>query len=317
MKRFVFLVIFCSLVAPCYAQFRPNVPKLTGDVFRQATRAELSNLGRVAVPGITPAAPGVSVAGYFHLLGSGKLAQPVIHFPAPAATQKAISSPVRPLESLQLEASALGLDERHLATYTRQDLSDFINSYKAMETTKEVRSRFEQGEFENTIEGLHALYDWAKLQPDFVEGNYIPPRLMGIEYEAPFYPVRQLRILIVRDETSGWRELMELAKDHPGVMVDRAKNVPDAFELLNTIPYDIVLADFTLENRNGLEISMYVWNKKLHIPVICYSCEPYSKYTLFKYNMVGQIPVSYDMKEAEQVLNYLSNMVATGKAYQN
>ncbi|WP_428048530.1 response regulator [Candidatus Avelusimicrobium caledoniensis] len=317
MKRFVFLVIFCSLVAPCYAQFRPNVPKLTGAVSRQAAHAQIGYAGRLTTPGMIHTVPRVSVAGYFHLLGSGKIAEPVIHFPAPEVPKKIVPSPMRSLESLQLEATALGLDERHLATYTRQDLNDFINSYKAMETTKEVRSRFEQGEFENTIEGLHALYDWAKLQPDFVEGNYIPPRLMGIEYEAPFYPVRQLRILIVRDESSGWRELMELSKEHPGMLVDRTHDVSEAFELLNTISYDIVLADFTLGNRNGLEVSMYVWNKKLHIPVICYSCEPYSKYTLFKYNMVGQIPVAYDMDEAERVLNYLSNMVATGKAYQN
>ncbi len=316
MRKYILLFVFILSVASAQAQIRgklPNVSTLTGAVSRQVARAELSNLGK----GVTSVVPGVSVAGYFHLLGSGKIAEPVTQFPAPAAPQKGVSAPVRPLESLQLEARALGLDERHLATYTRQDLSDFINSYKAMDVTKEVRSRFEQGEFENTIEGLHALYDWAKLQPDFVEGNYISPRLMGIEYEAPFYPVRQLRILIVRDEHSGWSELMKLAEDYPGVMVDRTSNVPEALELLKVIPYDIVLADFALGDRNGLEVSMYVWNKKLRIPVVCYSCEAYSKYTLFKYNMVGQIPVAYDMNDVEKVLNYLSNIVATGKAYQN
>lgn len=315
MKRFVFLVIFCSLVAPCYAQFRPNVPKLTRAVFRQVTRAEIGNLGRVAVPGITPTAPGVSVAGYFHLLGSGKIAEPVIHFPAPEVPKKIVPSPIRSLESLQLEASALGLDERHLATYTRQDLSEFINSYYAMKNTQEVSSRFE-----SDAKGLNYEWEmrkWAQAQPEFIEENYVFPTF-EFDYKEPFYPVEKMNILVVRDENSGYEELVHAAKNHPGVAVtvDRAASVPEALELLATNSYDVVLVDFTLpEKRNGFEVAMHIWNKKLNIPVICYSVEGWNPALLLSYNMVGQIPVAYENEEGEGVLSYLSNMIATGKAY--
>ncbi len=315
MKRFVFLVIFCSLVAPCYAQFRPNVPKLTGIVSRQAAHAQIGYAGRLTTPGMIHTVPRVSVAGYFHLLGSGKIAEPVIHFPEPEVPQKIVPSPIRPLESLQLEATALGLDERHLATYSRQDLSKFINSYHAMKNTQEVSSRFE-----SDAKGLNYEWEmrkWAQAQPEFIKENYVFPTL-EFDYKEPFYPVEKMNILVVRDENSGYEELVHAAKNHPGVTVrvDRAASVPEALELLATNSYDVVLVDFTLpEKRNGFEVAMHIWNKKLNIPVICYSVEGWNPVLLLNYNMVGQIPVAYENEEGEGVLSYLSNMIATGKAY--
>lgn len=289
----------------------------------------LSNLTVWYRQATAPKPTGVSELGYYHLLGNDNAPT----MPAWAATS-APSVRARPLytakrsrESLELELTANGFRADLLEKYSRDEMKELLSSYKAFMSAKDVPSRYEYEvdyEAQSYVEQLKQLETWAKAQPDYFEDNYLDFDEVDEEYEEwnyaePFNPVvTSLRILVVRDDLFGVMPLVESALKHPGVTVDHATDVSHALDLLSRIRYDIVLTDYVLgEEHNGFEISMYVWNKKLHIPVVSYALMPMHTYTLLKYNIVGEIPVVETDNEAERALNYLSNVAATGRAYPN
>ena len=126
-----------------------------------------------------------------------------------------------------------------------------------------------------------------------------------------------MRILLVRDTVGDVKVLLEAAKKYPNISINWVTDVPHALKTLNRGKYDVVLADFILEDKSGLDVSMYVWNKKLGMPVICYSGEDWQPEMLFRYNVAGQIPVPLFEEDFDKLFNYLSNIVATGRAYPN
>ena len=259
-----------------------------------------------------PPIPTVSVEGYFHRLGNGE----TWNMPDYALEQhitRHVQNQVykRSLESLQLEAQALGLHPLNLETYSRDELENFIHTYHALKSAQAVPGRPQAGERAN------ALHRWT-FSPTFVKENYIDESWNHdyIDYTVPFHPsVKTLRILVVRDSVSGMKELFDAAKKHPGVTIKWRMDIPSALEKLDKEQYDVVLADFILGDKTSFEIGMYVWNKKLGIPVICYSAEYIDPEALFRHNIVGQVPVVHEEAWGELLFNYLSNIVATGRAY--
>ncbi len=271
-----------------------------------------------SLPGISKEATvkaNLSPVAYFHRLGNEEFWEP------PQETYSSrhrVGSEYsgRSLESLRLEASALGILPQDWAVYSREELAEFISVYKTFKASANVRSRFDEdgddGKFARRPASLQ-LDEWARQQPDFVESNYVYK-----EYKEPFNPsVKKLRILLIQDDDDWANTLMRVADDMPAVTVEWVCGAKEALNLLNKHPrqYDIILTDYCMDNGNASELGMHIWNKRMNIPVVFYSLASAQPSWLLKYNIVGRIELAATDSEAEQVINYLSNMAATGKAY--
>ena len=271
----------------------------------------------------TTAKPKISVTGYFHRLSDGKWADLEASVPPlkPAEKKPVPAFYKRSRESLELELSALGFQ---VENYSRDDMENLLASYQAFTAAKDVYSRYEttlDGTGANFMEVLARMKNWAESQPDYFEENYLDSEGVDAaitdysQYKEPFNPqVKTLRILVVRDGSNGVRVLKDAAWGNNNIIIDHVDFVSTAMEKLKYHHYDIVLTDYVLMDGNGFEVSMYVWNKKLNIPVISYSAAPMNPHLLLKYNIVGAIPVATFSDEAEAALNYLSNVAATGRA---
>ncbi|MBR4356042.1 MAG: response regulator [Elusimicrobiaceae bacterium] len=264
----------------------------------------------------------MSPTAFFHRAGNMEFWHAPVVLPTLEQPRLPVSPAKRSRESLEVEATAYHMPDYIPGSLSNEELRDFIFSYRAMKNAQGVPSRFEYDPQADPAERMTALHNWVIKQPDFVEENYIYPSrgyprwsLAYIDYAVPFHAsVKEMRILIVQDAMPGAGELAQVVENHPGVTITWRKDALSALEELNRAQYDIVLADFALGNAIGLDVSMYIWNKKLDIPVICYSVETINREILFAYNIVGRIPIALEVEHAEILLNYLSNIVATGRA---
>ncbi len=197
---------------------------------------------------------------------------------------------------------------------------------------------------------------WARTQPDYFPENYLnnsPEDFVGDEadddllylshipatqwpdnlkntaiahlfprqYPRPFHPaVKSLKILVVNDMNYKVAVLKEAALENPRVKVDWAPSLQEALIRLSSqelYQYDAILLDWVLSDVDAKMIPMCVWNAQLKIPVILYSGDTMSPSFLLGYNIVGHIDPVGTPWEAVEVINYVSNIVATGRAFPN
>ncbi|RFC39342.1 MAG: two-component system, NtrC family, response regulator PilR [Candidatus Nitrotoga sp. CP45] len=78
--------------------------------------------------------------------------------------------------------------------------------------------------------------------------------------------VSPARVLVVDDEPD-ILELIELALLRMGLQVDRASNVQEALQQLNTKTYQLCLTDMRLPDGEGLEVVQYIIARNMHVPV--------------------------------------------------
>lgn len=198
--------------------------------------------------------------------------------------------------------------------------------------------------------------EWAMTQPDYFPENYLnnsPEDFVGDEadddlwylshfpetqwpdnlknttiarsfprqYPQPFHPeVKSLKILVVNDMYYKVAVLQEAALENPRVKVDWAPSLQEALTRLSSYElyqYDAILLDWVLSDVDAKMIPMCVWNEQLKIPVILYSGDSMSPSFLLGYNIVGHIDPVGTPWEAVEVINYVSNIVATGRAFPN
>lgn len=74
------------------------------------------------------------------------------------------------------------------------------------------------------------------------------------------------RVLVVDDEPD-ILELIELALLRMGLQVDRASNVQEALQQLDTKTYQLCLTDMRLPDGEGLEVVQYIIARNMHVPV--------------------------------------------------
>lgn len=157
-----------------------------------------------------------------------------------------------------------------------------------------------------------SVENWARSKPDFIEDNWI----WG-DYEEPWNEnVSSLRILMVNDIAHFFNKFKELAAQDSRVTLTTANNAQEAIDKLAANPtgYDIVMTDYHMPNKVGTTISMYVKENHLTMPVVVLAQANGMPSWWFKYGMSGRIDINHT---AEEVFNYASNIVATGKAFPN
>ncbi|MBR4356179.1 MAG: hypothetical protein IKP96_06430, partial [Elusimicrobiaceae bacterium] len=283
----------------------------------------------------------VSVAGYFHQLGSSKLAEREAAIPplvAPDLRRKvraALPPPKRSLESLQLEANAWGVSEDELKKMTREELEGLVTTYqvffKIVKMPQQIAKKelsAEQNSFTRNDEifmpGIAKkqrpqIIPWEFQQPDFFLGNYLP-----LDYNEPFHPsVKSLRILLISDDFDIISRIRNAEYKMENIHIDIEERVDIGTKHLQDpeTKYDIIVTDFAVPggqfDRGAYDVGMYVWNKKLNIPVILLTKADVGLVSALMHNIVGQYPYLQTVNDAHQFFNYLSNIVATGKAYPN
>lgn len=291
-----------------------NADALKESAISNALNAEINRVQRVsAVEETTQTSPypsGLSEAAYFHRLGNGEFWQPPVtaelaKYPLPRGKKE------RSFDALILEASALGILPQNWETYHPAELENFISMYKALKASEKIPSRTEHLKGATEFE----LAKWVYAQPDFVKENYVHKY-----YTEPFHPdVKNLRVIIANDDYSYVDPLLEAARTMPGVEIQWVCGLQELKKLLKQNPsgYDIILSDYWMDNGVAVEVGMYMWKKHPSIPVIFYTCTPANATWLFRYNIRGRIGLANTPAAAQRVLNYLSNIVATGRAYPN
>ena len=320
-KLILISILILSLCSVSFAQKRLFFLKKTAIVHRaaatQLARAETPASVVASVPAVPlPSSPEkLSTVAYFHRLGNEEFWEPPKGYSSDLLHSEDRN---RSLESLRLEASGLGILPLDWEKYSRAELAQFISLYKSLQSGAEVRSRFDQlgQESEDNCEVFSPkLERWVHQQPDFFETNYVYKT-----YSRPFHPsVKKLQVLVVNDDYSTVDLLLRAALNLPGVTVNWVRGAREAILLLeeDAQKFDAILTDYHIDNGRAADLGMYTWKKRLPIPVVFYSLASAQQSWLFKYNIVGRIGVASTPEEAVQVLNYLSNVVATGEAYPN
>jgi len=154
--------------------------------------------------------------------------------------------------------------------------------------------------------------NWARSKPDFIEDNWI----WG-DYEEPWNEnVSSLRILMVNDIANFFNKFKQAAQTDSRVTLTTANNAQEAIDKLAANPtgYDIVMTDYHMPNKVGTSISMYVKQNGLTMPVVVLAQANGMPSWWFKFGMSGRIDINHT---AEEVFNFASNIVATGKAFPN
>ena len=216
-------------------------------------------------------------------------------------------------EILQMQARGLGIPAENIEHASRSELWLLISLYETMAKSGEIVSRYDEfaqsaGEKKSSL----AVAQWARKQPDFVKENYVYE-----EYYEPFNEaVTQLRILIINDNKRYLEPLLDMAVQDSRIKVDVVDSVVAAFPALKTkrSKYDVVLTDYYTHAGNALELSMWAYKNGIKTPIVFFSNAEGSASYLYSYNIAGRIGLK---QPARSVVNYLSNLVATGKAYPN
>ena len=163
------------------------------------------------------------------------------------------------------------------------------------------------------------LTQWVLKQPDYYLRNYLP-----LDYNVPFHPdVKSLRILLISDDSDIKAYIRTALHSYNNIDVDMNPHIGLATKLLENTEtkYDIIVTDYVVpggkRDRGAYDVGMYVWNKKLNIPVVVLSLQPAGSIRLILNNIVGQSFYVQSVEDAHRFFNYLSNIVATGKAYPN
>ena len=296
----LFLLVFCPAV------FSQSVP---GKVARQVVAAQ-----RVKRAG------DLSVCAYFHQLSRG------VTFPMPdwadGPAPKPISSSFskRSLESLRHEAAAMDMPPLALESFSREELEEWINTVRQWQRVarKEVASRYEAPAGVTWWYEEARLRDaWAETQPDFDPNNYLEDK---DRYLEPVHPsVKSLRILVITNNYAAARFVDTPESNELPYECDIVTTVNDAYRNLNNAqkPYDAILVDSSLSDGEGFSVGMYVWNKQIKTSVILFSTTTYSDTFLLAHNIVGRVFPPAGPFETDYLINYLTNMVATGHAYPN
>ena len=214
-------------------------------------------------------------------------------------------------ESLQMRAQGVGIPAENIEHASSAELWLLISLYETLAQSGQIVSRFDEFAKETgTEKNSAAIANWAAAQPDFRQENYIYK-----EYYEPFNPhVTQLRVLVINDSKKYVNPLREIAAHDSRITVEHVDSVVAAFPALKSKKpkYDVVLTDYYTHAGNALELSMWAYKHGVNTPIVFFSNADGSAGWLYSYNIAGRIALQ---QPARAVLNYLSNIVATGTAY--
>ncbi len=161
------------------------------------------------------------------------------------------------------------------------------------------------------VEGNEIASIRAQAKFQVVQANYI-----NEPYLKPFNPqVTYMRILAVNDMPEYIAPLQKAARENKHVTVNIAPTVEEAREALEEAferhdPYDIVLLDYHGLQGSAADLAKWIHkNTYLSVPVVFYSAARSMPEILFKFNIIGSIPIAPTVEEAHQVLNYASNLI--------
>lgn len=241
---------------------------------------------------------------------------------ASAAKRASISAPrvsTRSLESLRMECAARGILPQNWESYSRDELAEFLSAYDVLEKGGGY-SRFDEASQVDATGNRYvesARNAWVHKQPDFFKDNYINVDNRK-HYTEPFNPqVTQLRILVVNDVKEQVAPLRRVAEQDGRVTLDFTDSVEEAMAKIKNNPYDIVLTDFHVYSERGTDLSMWLYKEKPDLPVVLHALLGVTPEWAYAYNFKGQINIEVETERVREVLNYASNLVATGKAYPN
>ncbi len=318
MKRISVLFVCWLAASGLWAQSSVALKQLP-----KATKAAVN------IQEIENACTNLSQIAYFHRWGNMEFWYDAFEIKPAFTSSKVITSqPFLPRKSILRQLSALQIMPQNPESWTRQDLEELLITYTVF-SNAENYDQETPGEFltredsmipvlmSKNTDSNQKLNQWALTQPDFYLTNYRPR-----DYQQPFHPgVKSLRILLVSNDDNIINLVLSGRTLHNNIQIDFEDNINSGISFLEEpgAKYDVIVTDFAVpggeRNRGGYEMGMYAWNKKLNIPVIILSKEPLIPTHLILHNIVGQSFYLNGPVDVNRFFNYLSNIVATGKAY--
>lgn len=341
MKRGYLFLLVCLLFTSCLWAQSPAALKNLVKGGGKATAVNVAKVEATALeqtvkqalePVITTSYGPMSVTAYFHRMGNMEFWEPPVEIqPTATRTKTIITAPVRSRESILLELSALHITPQHPETWTNAELDEFLTTYKVFSNANTYKKDNIEDAWTRDDKKMlpilmgfnprnkDKLIHWALKQPDFYLRNYMP-----LDYNVPFHPdVKSLRILLISDDIDIKALIGTAQLYYNHIDVDMEWHIDLGTKLLENpeTKYDIIVTDFSvrggLRERGAYEVGMYVWNHKLNIPVIVLSKNEAHREKLILNNIVGQAIYVQSIEDSHRLFNYLSNIVATGKAYPN
>lgn len=217
------------------------------------------------------------------------------------------------MEEMEMRARAVGIPTQTIQTSSVPELWLLVHYYETMSNGAKIPSLFDAfAEKEHIEKGEAARDKWAQDQPNFVEENY------GVtDYQQPFRSsVKDLRILLINDEQKIIDSFVKLSASDSRISVMSVNDVASALRLLRRSPsyYDVILTDYVTRAGSAPELGMWSHEHGALVPIVFFSKAGGTASWLYSYNMAGSISPS---EPVQNVVNYLSNLVATGRAYPN
>lgn len=342
MKKFSLLFVCLLLASNLLAQKNPaalkNLVKAGGkvtavDVAKVEATALERTVKKALEPVITTSYGTMSVTAYFHRMGNMEFWTPPISIPSPDIKpfKPAYGSQKRTREWLIDQLTPNGFKPQILETMSYEELDELLTTYAVFSNATVCKQdNIEDSWTRDDKEMLpifmapnkwnaNKLTQWALKQPDFYLRNYLP-----LDYNVPFHPdVKSLRILLISDDSAIKARIITALHSYNNIDVDMNAAIGLATKRLENTEtkYDIIVTDVVVpggkRDRGAYDVGMYVWNKKLDIPVVALSRQPLNSDKLILSNIVGQALYLQSIEDTHRFFNYLSNIVATGKAYPN
>ena len=303
-----------------------NVSKVEVTALKQTIKKALE-------PVITTPYGTMSVTAYFHRMGNMEFWTPPVPIPSPEVKpfKPVYGSQKRTREWLIDQLISKNFKPQVLETMIYEELDELLLTYTVFSNaTVYKRDNIEDAWTRDDKEMLPILMtlnkqnsdqltQWVLKQPDYYLRNYLP-----LDYNVPFHPdVKSLRILLISDDSDIKAYIRTALHSYNNIDVDMNPHIGLATKLLENTEtkYDIIVTDYVVpggkRDRGAYDVGMYVWNKKLNIPVVVLSLQPAGSIRLILNNIVGQSFYVQSVEDAHRFFNYLSNIVATGKAYPN
>lgn len=291
-------------------------------------------LAKQALEPIITTSYGTSVTAYFHRLGNMEFWTPPtssISNPEFKPFKPAYGSEKRTREWLTQQLTARGFLQEVLENMSYAQLEDLYITYKVFSNTtkyknttgKKAQTRDDYNilplVMNRTPENMDKLNRWALTQPDYYLGNYL-----STGYQQSFHPdIKSLRILVISNDFDATHLIRTAQDSYNNIDIDMYGHINLATKRLESTKtkYDIIVTDFFIpggeHERGAYDVGIYVWNKKLNIPVILLTQAYVGPNQAIMHNIIGQFPYLQTIDDARRLFNYLSNIVATGKAYPN
>jgi len=113
------------------------------------------------------------------------------------------------------------------------------------------------------------------------------------------------RVLVVDDERDNRFVIGKLMESRLHCEVVTAGSVSEALERINSAPFDVIVSDYEMPSRNGMDFAIELSQQNCETPFLMYTAYSISKRDLEKLNLVVDIVQKPHLEDLFSIISML------------